>query len=79
MQRLLAFSQVRSSGHDDALRQLDALGPGTPLFEEGRAALREVLPEVMVPSRVVVLPEMLLTPNRKIDRKTLARMDLPAR
>ncbi|WP_417474119.1 histidine--tRNA ligase [Luteimonas mephitis] len=41
--RLLAFSRVRSSGHDDALAKLDALGAGTPLFEEGRAELRELL------------------------------------
>jgi len=41
--RLLAFSRVRSAGHDDALAKLDALGAGTPLFEEGRAELRELL------------------------------------
>ena len=41
--RLMAFSQVRSTGHDDALAKLDALGAGTPLFEEGRAELRELL------------------------------------
>lgn len=41
--KLMAFSQVRSNGHDDALARLDALGPGTPLFEEGRAELREAL------------------------------------
>jgi histidyl-tRNA synthetase len=41
--RLLAFSRVRSSGHDDALAKLDALGDGTPLFEEGRNELRELL------------------------------------
>ena len=41
--RLMEFSRVRSRGHDDALAQLDALGAGTPLFEEGRAELREVL------------------------------------
>ncbi len=41
--QLLAFSQVRSTGHNDALAQLDALGAGTPLFEEGRAALRAIL------------------------------------
>ncbi|HVI59796.1 MAG TPA: histidine--tRNA ligase [Luteimonas sp.] len=41
--RLLAFSRVRSSGHDDALAKLDALGPGTPLFEEGRDELCELL------------------------------------
>ena len=41
--RLMAFSKVRSQGHADALAKLDALGAGTPLFEEGRDELREVL------------------------------------
>jgi histidyl-tRNA synthetase len=41
--RLLAFSRVRSTGHDDALAKLDALGAGTPLFEEGRGELRDLL------------------------------------
>jgi histidyl-tRNA synthetase len=41
--KLMAFSQIRSSGHDDALAKLDALGEGTPLFVEGRDELREVL------------------------------------
>ncbi|HPM57924.1 MAG TPA: HisS family protein, partial [Thermomonas sp.] len=34
--RLMAFSKVRSTGHGDALVKLDALGAGTALFEEGR-------------------------------------------
>ncbi|MGY1459059.1 MULTISPECIES: histidine--tRNA ligase [unclassified Luteimonas] len=41
--RLLEFSRVRSSGHDDALARLDALGAGTQLFEEGRNELRALL------------------------------------
>ena len=41
--KLMAFSQVRSQGHADALAKLDALGEGTPLFEEGRAELRAIL------------------------------------
>ncbi|MBP6748508.1 MAG: histidine--tRNA ligase [Xanthomonadaceae bacterium] len=40
---LLAFSRVRAVGHDAAQAALDALGDGSPLFEEGRAELREVL------------------------------------
>ncbi|MDQ3230107.1 MAG: ATP phosphoribosyltransferase regulatory subunit, partial [Pseudomonadota bacterium] len=40
---LMQFSQVRSQGRKDALRKLDALGAGTPLFEEGRDELREVV------------------------------------
>ena len=40
---LMAFSQVRSTGHADALARLDAFPIGTTLFEEGRAELRGVL------------------------------------
>ncbi len=40
---LLAFSRVRAVGHDAAQAALDALGDGSPMFEEGRAELREVL------------------------------------
>ncbi len=40
---LLAFSRIRAVGHDAAQAALDALGAGTPLFEEGRDELREVL------------------------------------
>jgi histidyl-tRNA synthetase len=40
---LMAFSRVRSRGHEDALAKLDALGQGTPLFEEGRNELRDIL------------------------------------
>ncbi|TXH17083.1 MAG: histidine--tRNA ligase, partial [Gammaproteobacteria bacterium] len=32
---LLGFSRVRAKGHDAAQAALDALGSGTPLFEEG--------------------------------------------
>lgn len=44
--KLMAFSQVRSSSHADALAKLDALGSGTPLFEEGREALRGILSQL---------------------------------
>jgi histidyl-tRNA synthetase len=44
--RLMAFSKVRSTGHADALAKLDALGAGTPLFEEGRAELQAILQQL---------------------------------
>ncbi|WP_315718978.1 MULTISPECIES: non-ribosomal peptide synthase/polyketide synthase [unclassified Bradyrhizobium] len=40
-----------------------------------RAALGAVLPDYMVPSRVMVLPQLPLTPNGKIDRKALPQPD----
>jgi len=41
--RLLAFVQVRSNGHADAIAKLDALGKGSETFDTGVAELREVL------------------------------------
>src|SRR6478672_12837550 len=41
-ERLLAFSRIRARGHDAAQAARDALGAGTPLFEEGREELRQV-------------------------------------
>ena len=41
--RLLAFVQTRSGGHDDALAKLQALGQGSDNFHTGVAELREVV------------------------------------
>nr|WP_267898529.1 non-ribosomal peptide synthetase [Actinomadura sp. WAC 06369] len=46
--------------------------------EELRAHLRANLPESMVPAAVVVVDEMPLTPNGKVDVKALPRPDLAA-
>ncbi|MCP4663977.1 MAG: amino acid adenylation domain-containing protein, partial [bacterium] len=45
--------------------------------DELRARVAETLPEYMVPT-VVFLDSLPLTPNAKVDRTALARMDLPA-
>ncbi len=62
--RLLAFARVRSTGHDDALAQLDALGVGTPLFEEGRDELRALLARL----RAMGVPEAHYAINLSIAR-----------
>ena len=41
--KILAFVQIRSNGHADALATLEALGQGSEAFNEGIAELREVL------------------------------------
>jgi histidyl-tRNA synthetase len=61
---LMAFSQVRSRGHADALAKLDALGAGTPLFEEGRAELRGVLAQL----QALGVPESRYALNLSIAR-----------
>ncbi|MEF3081190.1 histidine--tRNA ligase [Luteimonas sp. SMYT11W] len=63
-ERLLAFSRVRSTGHDDALAKLDALGAGTGLFEEGRNELRDLLNQL----RALGVPESRYALNLSIAR-----------
>ncbi len=64
VERLMAFSRVRSAGHDDALAKLDELGEGTPLFEEGRGELRELLERL----RAMGVPESRYAINLSIAR-----------
>ncbi|HEX3128876.1 MAG TPA: non-ribosomal peptide synthase/polyketide synthase, partial [Thermoanaerobaculia bacterium] len=46
-----------------------------PIEEDVRVFLRESLPEHMVPSAIVSLDAMPLTPNGKVDRKALAGIE----
>ena len=62
--RLMAFSRVRSNGHDDALAKLDALGPGSAQFETGRDELRDVLQRL----RAMGVPESRYAINLSIAR-----------
>jgi len=62
--RLMAFSQVRSTGHDDALARLEALGPGTPTLEAGREDLRAVLAQL----KAMGVPESRYALNLSIAR-----------
>ena len=65
--RLVAFLVPRESVEPDAL------SPAAM-----RALLRATLPEAMIPTGWAVLPELPLSPNGKVDRKALARMDAAA-
>jgi histidyl-tRNA synthetase len=62
--RLMAFSRVRSNGHADALSKLDALDGGTPLFEEGRNELRAILAQL----KALGVPESRYALNLSIAR-----------
>ncbi|WP_147652065.1 histidine--tRNA ligase [Vulcaniibacterium gelatinicum] len=64
VEHVLGFSRIRSQGHADALARLDALGAGTPLFEEGRAELRAILQQL----RALGVPESRYALNLSIAR-----------
>ena len=67
---------VVAKGQGPGDRQLIGYATGEGLDGAAlRAALSRELPDFMVPLQIHVLPEMPLTPNRKIDRKALAAAD----
>jgi len=59
------------SGEPRLVAYVSAQAGATLVPSDLRAALRERLPEFMIPALVVVLDTLPLTPNRKIDRKAL--------
>ena len=67
---------ARESGMDTSLVAF-VTGDATLNPAVMRQELRQGLPDVMVPARIVVLPALPMTPNRKVDRRALSRMDLP--
>ncbi|WP_454866201.1 amino acid adenylation domain-containing protein [Pseudomonas umsongensis] len=58
---------------DSAL--LDDLDAQAPLRESLKAALRQHLPDYMVPAFLLFLEQLPLTPNGKLDRKALPAVD----
>jgi len=64
VERLLAFSRIRSTGLEDAFSKLDALGTGCALFEEGRNELKDVLSRM----RALGVPEHRYALNLSIAR-----------
>ncbi|HVT56893.1 MAG TPA: non-ribosomal peptide synthase/polyketide synthase, partial [Thermoanaerobaculia bacterium] len=56
-----------------------ATAPPSDLAAELRAALRATLPDYMVPSLIVELPVLPLTPSGKIDRRALPAPEPPRR
>lgn len=53
-------------------------GDGIATEETLKAALTVTLPQIMVPSRIVKIDAMPLTPNKKIDRKALPAPEVQA-
>ncbi|NBC46059.1 amino acid adenylation domain-containing protein, partial [Corallococcus exiguus] len=68
---------VRGNGADARLVGYVVARPGQALESQAlRALMKERLPEYMVPSALVVLDAMPLTPNGKVDRKALPAPDV---
>jgi amino acid adenylation domain-containing protein len=71
---VIAWEDV--AGDKRLVGYVTAAGGQTPTAADLRAAVRQWLPEYMVPSTFVLLDSMPRTPNGKINRKTLPRPDI---
>jgi amino acid adenylation domain-containing protein len=87
LSKLIGIGQcaVIAKGDDAADKRIVAyflpVGPqAPPAYEEIRSALKYRLPDYMIPSAIVAIDKMPLTPNGKIDRKALSQLkDEPVR
>jgi amino acid adenylation domain-containing protein len=71
---------VQESGvSGDGERRLVAWLTGDAPADALREALRQRLPDFMVPSALVSLAALPLTPNGKVDRRALSRQEIPGR
>lgn len=70
-QRLVAYV-MPSTGENGK----DGRGNDRSLREDLNGYLREKLPRFLIPNFIVILPELPLNPNGKIDRKALQRNDI---
>jgi len=64
-------SREHADGGSRLVAYLVTAGPGYPAVSTLRRALREKLPDHMIPSAFVVLAALPLTPNGKVDRRAL--------
>jgi len=65
---------TRAGPSSDSTLPMDA-----PFFEQLRKHLSQNLPDYMVPSAIVVLDKIPLTPSGKVDRKALPKPDFSSR
>jgi amino acid adenylation domain-containing protein len=68
-------ARKESTGESRLVAYVVPAGEAAPSASDLRSALRESLPEAMVPAAFVVLPAFPLTPSGKVDRKALPAPD----
>jgi hypothetical protein len=67
---------LRAAGDSESRIEAFVVRESQPLTEAGlKRALREVLPDYMIPGRIVEVVELPLTPNGKVDRNALPMIE----
>ncbi|MCP4662756.1 MAG: non-ribosomal peptide synthetase, partial [bacterium] len=78
VRKAVALVRQEQPGEGHLVAYLVPANEHPPSRNELRRALRERLPESMMPSVLVVVEDLPLLPNGKVDRNALGRRELPA-